>query len=110
MRHIQPMHHDRKVYSWHVFVAPSEYIPIFCEKSCKCLAGEGTNPGHSIKVGVIEKYLFKPFNGLYHYPMFFYVHGLELVIHLHHNYVAFACGHLISAQLSYSIISKEFDH
>ena len=73
-------------------------------------AGEGTNPGHLIRLGVVEKYLFKPFNGLCHCLVFFYVHGLEVVVHLYHSYVAFACSYLISAQLSYSIIGKEFDH
>ena len=95
-------------------MAPSEYIPVIFKKSCKCLAnhgvGEGTNHGRSIRLRVIEKYLFKLFNGLYHCLVFFYVHGLEVVVHLHHSYVEFACGHLISKQLSYSIICREFDH
>ena len=50
-----------------------------------------------IQMASFLKYLFKLFNGLYHCPVFFYVHGLEVIVHLHHNYVAFACGHVIFA-------------
>ena len=82
-------------------MALGKYIPIIFEKSCKCLvdcrASEGTNPSHSIRLGVIERYLFKPFNGLYHCPVFFYVHSLEVVIHLHHRYGVFTHSYLISA-------------
>ena len=95
-------------------MTPSKYIPVIFEKSCKCLAdcraGKGTNPGNLIKLGVVKMYLFKPFNKRCHRPVLFYVHGLELVIHLHHSYVAFTRSHLISAQLPYSIIYGEFDH
>ena len=71
---------------------------------------EGTNLGRSIRLGVVEKYLFKPLNRLCHHPVFFYVHGLEVVVHLHHSYVTFVRSHLISAQLPYSIICRELDH
>ena len=102
-----------QVYPRHVFMAPSKYIPVIFKKSCKCLVdhqvSKGTNPGHSIRLGVVEKHLFKPLNRLYHHSVFFYVHGLEVVVHLHHSYVAFARSHLISAQLPYSIIYRELD-
>ena len=82
-------------------MALSKYFLVIFKESYKCLVdrrvGEGTNPGHSIRLGVVEKYLFKPFNELYHYSVFFYIHDLEVVVHLHHSYVAFACDHLISA-------------
>ena len=95
-------------------MAPSKHNPVILEKSCKCSAdcraGEGTNLGSLIRLGVVKKYLLEPFNGLCHYLMFFYVHGLEVVVYLHHSYVAFACSHLISAQLPYSIICRELDH
>ena len=95
-------------------MALGKYIPVIFEKSCKCLvdrqAGEGTNPGSLIRLRVVKKYLLEPFNGLCHRPMFFYVHGLEVVVYLHHSYIAFACSHLISAQLPYSIICRELDH
>ena len=95
-------------------MAPSKHNPVILEKSCKCLAdcraGEGTNLGSLIGLGVVKEYLFKPFNGLHHHLVFFYVHCLEVVIHFHHSYVAFAYGYLISMQLPYSIIGREFDH
>ena len=95
-------------------MAPSKYITVIFKKSYKRLAnrwaGEGTNSGHSIRLGVVKKYLFRLFNELCHCPMFFYIHGLEVVIHLHHSYVAISYGHLISTEISYSIIGREFDH
>ena len=82
-------------------MASSEYVPIISEKSCERLTdrgiGEGSNFVRSVKFGVIKKYLFKLLIGLRHHLVFFYVHGLEVVIHFHHGHVAFACGHLISA-------------
>ena len=95
-------------------MALSKHIPIIFEISYERLAdhraGEGTNPSCSIKVGVVEMYLFKPFNGLHHRSVLFYVHGLEMIVHLHHSCIAFVCNHLIFAQLSCSIVGREFDH
>ena len=74
--------------------------PIISKKSCEHLAdrgiSEGSNFGHSVKFGVVKKYHFKILNGLHRHLVFFYVHGLEVVIHFHHGHVAFVCGHLIS--------------
>ena len=61
-------------------MAPGEDVLVLFEKSCECLAdqwiGEGANPSRSIWSGVVERYLFKYFNGLWHCSLFFYVHGL----------------------------------
>ena len=61
-------------------MALSKYILVLFEKSRECLvdqqAGEGADPSRSIWSGVVEKYLFKSFNGFYHRPLFFYVHCL----------------------------------
>ena len=112
--HVQSVHHDQRVYSQHVFVAPSEHIPVIFEKSCQCLvdrrAGEGTNPCCLIISRAVEKYLFKLFNGLCPRLVFLYVHSLEVIVHLHHSYIAFTCSYLISAQLPYSILCRELDH
>ena len=82
-------------------MAPGKYILVISEKSRKFLAdrkaSKGTNLYCLVRLRVVKNYLFKPFNGLYHRLVFFYVHGLEVVIHLHHSYVAFMCSHLISA-------------
>ena len=47
-RYIQPVYHDRRVDSWHVFKAPSEYVLVRSKKSHKLLAnrqaGEGADP------------------------------------------------------------------
>ena len=82
-------------------MASSEYVPIIYEKSCERLTdrgiGEGSNFVRSVKFGVVKKYLFKLLNELRRHLVFFYVHGLEVVIHFRHGHVAFAYGHLISA-------------
>ena len=81
-------------------MALGEYVPIISEKSCERLANrgisEGTNFGCSVEIRVVEKYFFKLLYGLHRGAVFFYVHSLEVVIHFHHGYVAFACNHLIS--------------
>ena len=81
-------------------MALGKYIPVISEKSCKCLAdcqaGEGIDLCRLVRLGVIKNYLFKPFNRLCYRPVFFYIHGLEVVVHLHRSYVAFTCNHLIS--------------
>ena len=81
-------------------MAPSEYVPIIPEKSCERLANrgisEGSNFGHSVKVGVVKEYLFKLLYWLHRHSVYFYVHRLEVVIHFHHGHIAFARGHLIS--------------
>ena len=38
-----------------------------------------------IQLASFLEYLFKIFNGLCHCLVFFYVHGLEVVVHLHHS-------------------------
>ena len=95
-------------------MAPSKHIPVILEKSYQCLAdhwaSEGTNPRCPIIPEVVKKYLFKPFNGLCHHSMLFYVHGLKVVVHLHHSYIAFMRSYLMFLQLPYSIICRELDH
>ena len=85
----------------HVLMAPGKYVSIAPEKIHECLAdrktGEGSNLGCLFMVQVIKKHLFKFFYGLCRHSMFFYAHGLEVVIHFHHGHVTFACGHLISS-------------
>ena len=70
-------------------MAPGKYILILFEKSGESQVdrqtGEGTNLDSSIRLGVVKKYLFKPFNRLCHRSVFLYVHGMEVVIHLHHS-------------------------
>ena len=82
-------------------MAPSEYIPITSEKGRECLTereiSEGSNFGCSVELGVVKKYFFKLLYRLHRLVVFFYVHNLEVVIHLHHGYVAFVCSHLIFA-------------
>ena len=89
-------------------------ILILLEKIRERLAdqytGKNADPSYSFWSRIIKKYLFKFFKELRHRPVFFYVHGLEMIVHLQHSYVAFACSNLIPTQLSYSIISREFDH
>ena len=60
-------------------MAPGEDILVLFEKSRDCVAdqriGKGANPSCSILSRVVERYLFKSFNGLCHSLLFFYVHG-----------------------------------
>ena len=91
-----------------------EDVLILLEKSHEHLEdrrfGKGANPSCSFWSGIVKKYLFKFLNRLRHGLMFFYVHGLEMVIHLQHSYIALVCSHLISKQFSNFIINREFDH
>ena len=91
-----------------------EDVLILLEKSHERLEdwrfGKGANPSCSFWSGIVKKYLFKFLNRLRHGLMFFYVHGLEMVIHLQHSYIALVCSHLISKQFSNFIINREFDH
>ena len=91
-----------------------EDVLILLEKSRERLedrrSGKGANPSCSFWSGIVKKYLFKFLNGLRHRSMFFYGHGLEMVVHLQHSYVALVCSHLISKQFSNFIINREFDH
>ena len=61
-------------------MAPGKYILVLFEKSLKCLAdqrvGKGAYPSRSIWFRVVEKYLFKSFNGFCHRPLLFYVRRL----------------------------------
>ena len=95
-------------------MALGEHVPIISKKSFECLAdrgiSEGSNIGCSVKFGVVKKYLFKLLYGLCRHPVFFYAHGLEVVIHFHHGHIAFACGHLISVLLSHSIVGRKLNH
>ena len=95
-------------------MAPGKYVSIAPKKSRECLAdcgtGEGSNLGCSFTVRVVKKHLFKFFYGLRRYSVFFYAHGLEVVIHFHHGYVTFACDYLISSQLSHSVVGRKLNH
>ena len=81
-------------------MALGKYIPVISEKIRKCLAdcqaGEGIDLCYLVMLGVVKNYLFKPFNGLCHHPVFFHIHGLKVVVHLHCSYVAFMFSYLIS--------------
>ena len=84
-RYIQPVYHDRRVYFWHVFMAPGECVSIAPEKSYELLAdcgiSEGSNFGRSVKIGIVKGYLFKFLYRLYHHMVLFYIHGLDLISH-----------------------------
>ena len=61
-------------------MAPGKDVLVLFEKSHECSVdqrtGDGVDPSYLIWSGVIEKYLFKPFNELCHHSSLFYVHGL----------------------------------
>ena len=71
---------------------------------------EGADPSRSLGPRVIKKYLLQFFNGFYDHPLFFYAHGLQVVVHFQHCYIALACYHLVPTYLSYSILGGEFNH
>ena len=87
------------VYPGHVLMALGEDISITFEKSREHLADHGISKGSNlsrpVKFRVVKKHLFKLLYRLHRPSMFFYAHGLEVVIHFHNGYVAFVCGHLI---------------
>ena len=59
---------------------PGEDVLVLSEESRKRLAdmrtSEGAELSRSVRSGIVEKYFFKFFNGLYYCSLFFYVHGL----------------------------------
>ena len=74
------------------------------------LGRDNADPSHLLGPRVIEKYLLQSFNGLCNRPLFFNAHGLQVVIHLQHCYVALACCHLVPTYLSYFVLNGEFNH
>ena len=74
------MNHDRRVNPGHVFVNPGKDILVLSQECRECLtdwwAVKGVDLGHSLRFGVIEEYLFQPFNDLCNRSLFFYAHGL----------------------------------
>ena len=95
-------------------MAPSEYVSVASEKGYElltdCGISEGSNFGCSVRIGIVKGYLFKFLYWLRHRPVLFYIQGLDLILHLHHGYIAFTRGHLTSAQLSHSIVGRELNH
>ena len=74
------MNHDWRVDLEHVFVAPGKDILVLSQEYRERLknwwAGKGADPTRLLKSGVIEEYLFQPFNRLCNRPLFLYAHGL----------------------------------
>ena len=91
-----------------------EYVSIASEEGYELLTDYGvsecSNFGRFARIGTVKWYFFQLFYRLRHRLVLFYAQSLNLIFHFHHGYVAFACGHLASAQLPYSIVSGELDH
>ena len=66
--------------SRHIFMAPSEDVLVLPYKCCERLANwwasKNADPGHSLEPKIIKEYLFQPFHGFCHHPLFFYTHDL----------------------------------
>ena len=82
-------------------MATGKYVPITLEKGYGLLAdrgiSEGSNFGCSVKIRIVKGYLFKFLYRLHHHPVLLYIHGLDLILHFHHGYIAFTCDHLTYA-------------
>ena len=74
------------------------------------LANQSAYPGCSFRPRIVKEHFFQSFHQVCHCSLFLYTHSLQMVIHFQHGNVAFACYHLISPYLSYSVLGGELDH
>ena len=95
-------------------MASREYVLIPLQKVCQVLpyrlAGQGAHSCRPSGSRFIEHDFFQLFYRLCDGSLLTNAQDLLVILYFHHGDVAFPGGHLISSQLSNSILRRELDH
>ena len=95
-------------------MAPREYVLIPLQKVRQVLpyrrAGQDAHSCRPSGSRFIERDFFQLFYRLCDGSLLANAQGLLVIFHFQHGDVAFPGGHLISSQLSNSVLRKELDH
>ena len=108
------MDYHRQIDSWHVFVAPREYVLISLQEVRQVLpyrlAGHGAHSCRPSGSRFIEHDFFQLFYRFCDGPLLANAQGLLVILHFQYGDVAFPGGHLVSSQLPNSVLRRELNH